>query len=153
MKQVLQSARTGEIEVAEVPVPRTLPGCVLVRVSASLVSAGTERAASEFASKSLLQKAQSRPDLVRDVFNKVRRDGILSAVSAVRGRLDQPLELGYSSAGIVVEVGGGVTDIRPGDRVACARRRFCRFAGMAARRRVRNNLPARMCRAARLGEG
>ena len=87
MKQVLQSARTGEIEVAEVPVPRTLPGCVLVRVAASLVSAGTERAASEFASKNLLQKAQSRPDLVRDVFNKVRRDGILSAVSAVRGRL------------------------------------------------------------------
>ncbi len=120
MKQVLQSARTGEIEVAEVPVPRTLPGCVLVRVSTSLVSAGTERAASEFASKNLLQKAQSRPDLVRDVFNKVRRDGILSAVSAVRGRLDQPLELGYSSAGTVVEVGSDVVDIRPGDRVACA---------------------------------
>src|SRR5438309_7463489 len=113
MKQVLQQVRTGEIWISDVPVPRLLPGCVLVRVAASLVSAGTERAASEFASKSLLQKAQTRPDLVRDVFNKVRRDGILSAVSAVRGRLDQPLELGYSSAGIVVEVGGGVTDIRP----------------------------------------
>jgi predicted dehydrogenase/threonine dehydrogenase-like Zn-dependent dehydrogenase len=120
MKQVLQSARTGEIEVAEVPLPRTLPGCVLVQVAASLVSAGTERAASAFASKSLLQKARSRPDLVRDVINKVKRDGLLSAISAVRGRLDQPLELGYSSAGTVVEVGSGVTDIRPGDRVACA---------------------------------
>jgi predicted dehydrogenase/threonine dehydrogenase-like Zn-dependent dehydrogenase len=120
VKQVLQSARTGQIEVAEVPVPRTLPECVLVRVAASLVSAGTERAASEFASKNLLQKAQSRPDLVRDVLNKVSKDGLLSAVSAVRGRLDQPLELGYSSAGTVVEVGSGITDIGPGDRVACA---------------------------------
>jgi len=120
MKQVLQSARTGRIEVAEVPAPRVLPGCVLVRIGASLVSAGTERASSEFASKSLLQKAKSRPDLVRDVMNKIQRDGVLSAISAVRSRLDQPLALGYSSAGTVVAVGEGVADIVPGDRVACA---------------------------------
>lgn len=131
MKQILQSARTGEVEVTEVPAPRTLPGCLLVRVAASLVSAGTERTASEFASKSLLQKAQSRPDLVRDVMSKVRRDGILPAASAVRGRLDQPLELGYSSAGMVVEVGEGVTDIRPGDRVACAGAGFAVHAEFA----------------------
>jgi predicted dehydrogenase/threonine dehydrogenase-like Zn-dependent dehydrogenase len=120
MKQVLQSARTGKIEVAEVPAPRVMPGCVLVRVAASLVSAGTERASAEFASKSLLQKATSRPDLVRDVVTKVRRDGLLSAAYAVRSRLDQPLGLGYSSAGTVVAVGEGITDITPGDRVACA---------------------------------
>ena len=120
MKQVLQSARTGVIEVAEVPAPRVLPGCVLVRIAASLVSAGTERASSEFASKNLLQKAKSRPDLVRDVWSKIRRDGILSAASAVRNRLDQPAALGYSSAGTVIEVGEGVTDLNPGDRVACA---------------------------------
>jgi hypothetical protein len=105
MKQVLQRARTGKIEVAEVPAPRVLPGCVLVRIGASLVSAGTERASSEFASKSLLQKAKSRPDLVRDVMSKIRRDGVLSAVSAVRSRLDQPLALGYSSAGTVIAGG------------------------------------------------
>lgn len=120
MKQVLQSARTGEIEVIEVPAPRVLPGCVLVRVGASLVSAGTERASSEFAAKSLLQKAKSRPDLVRDVLHKIQRDGVLSAVTAVRTRLDQPLSLGYSSAGTVLAVGEGITDIVPGDRVACA---------------------------------
>jgi predicted dehydrogenase/threonine dehydrogenase-like Zn-dependent dehydrogenase len=120
MKQVLQDARTGEIEVAEVPAPQLQPGCVLVRIAASLVSAGTERASSEFASKSLLQKAQARPDLVRDVMSKVRRDGLLSTVLAVRTRLDQPTALGYSSAGIVVGVGEGVTDLSVGDRVACA---------------------------------
>ena len=131
MKQVLQSARTGRIEVADVPTPRVLPGCVLVRIAASLVSAGTERASSEFASKSLLQKAKSRPDLVRDVFAKVRRDGLLSAVSAVRSRLDQPSALGYSSAGTVVQVGEDVRDLKPGDRVACAGANFAVHAEFA----------------------
>ena len=131
MKQVLQSARTGKIEVVEVPAPRVMPGCVLVRVAASLVSAGTERASSEFASKSLLQKAKSRPDLVRDVFAKMRRDGVLSAVSAVRSRLDQPQSVGYSSAGTVIEAGKGVGDLRPGDRVACAGANFAVHAELA----------------------
>jgi len=120
MKQLLQHARTGEITVTEVPAPKLLPGCVLVRIAASLVSAGTERASSEFASKNLFQKAKARPDLVRDVVNKVRRDGLLSAVSAVRSRLDQPGTPGYSSAGTINRVGEGVTDLRIGDRVACA---------------------------------
>jgi predicted dehydrogenase/threonine dehydrogenase-like Zn-dependent dehydrogenase len=120
MKQVLQSARTGEVSVVDVPAPKLLPGCVLVKIAASVVSAGTERAAAEFAGKNLLQKAQSRPDLVRQVLDKVHRDGIFSAVSAVRQRLDQPVSLGYSSAGTVVGIGEGVNDIRVGDRVACA---------------------------------
>ena len=120
MKQVLQHARTGDVTVEEVPAPQLLPGCVLVRIAASVVSAGTERASSEFARKSLLQKAKSRPDLVREVISKVQRDGIFSAVQAVRTRLDQPQNPGYSSAGTVVAVGEGVTDFKPGDRVACA---------------------------------
>ena len=120
MKQVLQDARTGTIAVEEVPAPQILPGCALVRVAASLVSAGTERASSEFARKNLLQKAKSRPDLVRDVISKVQRDGLFSAIHAVRSRLDQPQSPGYSSAGTVIAVGEGVTDIQPGDRVACA---------------------------------
>ena len=131
MKQILQSARTGEIGIANVPAPRALPGCVLVRIAASLVSAGTERASSEFASKSLLQKAKSRPDLVREVVNKVRRDGVLSALSAVRSRLDQPLALGYSSAGTVIEVGEGISELRVGDRVACAGANFAVHAEFA----------------------
>ncbi|HEV7219563.1 MAG TPA: bi-domain-containing oxidoreductase [Terriglobales bacterium] len=120
MKQVLQGAKTGEIEVAEVPEPTLLPGCVLVRVAASLVSAGTERASAEFASKNLFQKAKARPDLVREVIGKVRRDGIASAVSAVRSRLDIPSALGYSSAGTVIAVAPDIADINVGDRVACA---------------------------------
>jgi predicted dehydrogenase/threonine dehydrogenase-like Zn-dependent dehydrogenase len=120
MKQLLQDARTGAVAIEEVPAPQLLPGCVLVRVAFSVVSAGTERASSEFARKSLLQKAKSRPDLVRDVISKVQRDGLFSAIQAVRTRLDQPQNPGYSSAGTVIAVGEGVTDIHSGDRVACA---------------------------------
>jgi predicted dehydrogenase/threonine dehydrogenase-like Zn-dependent dehydrogenase len=120
MRQVLQQARSGEIAVVEVPAPKLLPGCVLVCMAASLVSAGTERASCEFASKNLLQKAMARPDLVREVTSKVRRDGLFSAVAAMRSRLEQPNALGYSSSGIIVGVGEGVADLNLGDRVACA---------------------------------
>ena len=120
MKQLLQDARTGDLKIADVPAPQLLPGCVLVRVAASLVSAGTERAAAEFASKSLLAKAKARPDLVRDVMAKLRRDGLASTMQTVRSRLDQPQSVGYSSAGVVVAVGDGIADIGVGDRVACA---------------------------------
>lgn len=131
MKQVLQQARTGEIRVFDVPAPQLLPGCVLVQAGASLVSAGTERAASEFARKSLFAKAKARPDLVRDVITKARRDGLASAFQAVRARLDEPLALGYSSAGTVLQVAEEVVDIRPGDRVACAGAGFAVHAEVA----------------------
>ena len=120
MKQLLQDARTGELKVADVPAPQLLPGCVLVRVAASLVSAGTERASAEFASKGLVAKAKARPDLVRDVLAKLRRDGLVPTMNAVRSRLDQPQSVGYSSAGLVVAVADGVVDIKVGDRIACA---------------------------------
>jgi predicted dehydrogenase/threonine dehydrogenase-like Zn-dependent dehydrogenase len=104
---------------------------VLVRVAASVVSAGTERASAQFARKSLLHKAQSRPDLVRDVISKVQRDGIFSAIQAVRSRLDQPQIPGYSSAGTVIAVGEGVVDLCPGDRVSCAGAGFAVHAEVA----------------------
>ena len=120
MKQLLQHVSGGEVEVVDVPAPKLLAGCVLVRTAASLVSVGTERASSDFARKNLLQKASMRPDLVREVWNKMRRDGVASTIGAVRSRMDQPSTPGYSSAGTVVAVGEGITDIRPGDRDACA---------------------------------
>jgi predicted dehydrogenase/threonine dehydrogenase-like Zn-dependent dehydrogenase len=120
VKQVLQQAHTGEIAVLDVPAPKLLPGCVLVRMAASLVSAGTERASCEFSSKNLLRKAKARPDLVREVITKIRRDGMFSAITAVCSRLDQPSALGYSSSGTIIEVGEGITDLNVGDRVACA---------------------------------
>ncbi|MFP3852770.1 MAG: bi-domain-containing oxidoreductase [Anaerolineales bacterium] len=119
MKQVVQDMQSGETKVMDVPVPSVAPNMVLVRNQASLVSPGTERSVVSFADSSLLGKARQRPDLVRQVLDKVRREGLLTTLEAVRHRLEEPLPLGYSSAGTVVEVGAGVTSVRPGDRVAC----------------------------------
>jgi predicted dehydrogenase/threonine dehydrogenase-like Zn-dependent dehydrogenase len=144
MKQVFQHARTGEITVDEVPAPQLLPNCVLVRIAASVVSAGTERASAEFAGKSLLQKARSRPDLVREVVSKVQRDGLLSAWQSVHSRLDQPQAPGYSSAGTIIAADAGVTDLRPGDRVACAGAGFAVHAELACVPRLLvGRIPAR----------
>jgi predicted dehydrogenase/threonine dehydrogenase-like Zn-dependent dehydrogenase len=120
MKQVLKNLRDGRTIVADVPVPTPGPGMVLVRNFASLVSVGTERMLVSFAEKSLLGKARARPDLMRQVWEKVRREGVVTALETALNRLDQPIALGYSSAGIVVEVGEGVRDLHPGDPVACA---------------------------------
>src|SRR4030081_3101078 len=120
----------------DVPAPKLLPGCVLVRIAASLVSAGTDRASCEFASQNLLQKAKARPDLVRQVIQKTRREGIVSAVAAVRSRLDQPNALGYSTSGTVIGVGEGVTDISVSDRVACAGASYAVHAEFACIPRV-----------------
>jgi NADPH:quinone reductase-like Zn-dependent oxidoreductase len=120
MKQVLQNLRSGETIVVEVPKPTPKPGMALVRTSASLVSVGTERMLVEFAEKSLLGKARSRPDLARQVLDKARREGLLTTVEAAFNRLDQPMPLGYSSAGTVVRVGDGLIDFKVGQRVVCA---------------------------------
>lgn len=120
MKQVIQSFKSGELTVAEVPSPNLRKQGILVRTAASLVSAGTERMVVDFAEKNIVQKARARPDLVRQVVDKAQREGVVTTFEAVRNRLDQPLPLGYSSAGIVVAVGEDAGEFRVGDRVACA---------------------------------
>ncbi len=139
MKQLLQSVSSGQAFVADVPTPKAGRGEVLVRVHASLISAGTEKTAVDFAEKNILQKAMARPDLVRQVVDKARREGILSTLDTVRNRLDTDLALGYSNAGTVIAVGDGVSDIKPGDRVACAGAGYASHAEIV---RVPRNLVA-----------
>ncbi len=121
LKQVVQNPRGGGVRLLAVPPPQGAPGHVLVAVRASLISAGTERMVTAFAEKSLLAKARARPDLVRQVRDKVQRDGLRSAWQSVNARLNDPLPLGYSAAGEVLEVGEGLEGrFRPGDRVVIA---------------------------------
>lgn len=120
MKQLLQNIKTGKSSVEEVPVPTPREGQALVRVAASLVSAGTERMVVEFAEKSLVGKARSRPDLVKQVLDKARREGLVNTAQAAFNRLDQPMALGYSSAGTVVALGKNMQGFKVGQRVACA---------------------------------
>jgi predicted dehydrogenase/threonine dehydrogenase-like Zn-dependent dehydrogenase len=120
MKQVLQNMRDGKTTVTEVPVPTPQTGQALVRVTASLVSAGTERMLVEFGEKSLVGKARSRPDLVRQVLDKMRREGLVPTLEATFNRLDAPMTLGYSSAGTITALGSGMEGFTVGQRVACA---------------------------------
>jgi predicted dehydrogenase/threonine dehydrogenase-like Zn-dependent dehydrogenase len=120
MKQVLQNRKTGRPFVGEVPVPAMQKGRVLVRSAASLISAGTERAAVELVSQGLVQEARQRPDLVKAVMAKVKSEGLLSTVASVRDKMAASQALGYSAAGIVAAVADDVSEFQIGDRVACA---------------------------------
>ena len=118
MKQVLQNLKDGSTEVAEVPCPRVGAGQLLIRTTRTLVSAGTERMLVDFGKAGFIDKARQQPDKVRMVLDKVRTDGLMPTIEAVRNKLDQPLPMGYCNVGEVVEVGAGVTGFAVGDRVA-----------------------------------
>ena len=118
MIQVLQHLRSGQLELAEVPDPRPGHGSVLIRTRASVISAGTERMLVEFSKANLIQKARQQPERVQQVLDKIRTDGLMPTLEAVFRKLDEPLPLGYCNAGEVLEVGPGVHDLHPGDRVA-----------------------------------
>ena len=141
MKQLLQYLRDGRTVVTDVPCPSPRRGTALIRTAASLVSAGTERTLVSFAEKNLLGKARSRPDLVRQVLDKARREGILPTIEAAFNRLDQPTALGYSSAGTIVALGSGMEGFQVGDRVACAGGNYAVHAEYAV---VPRNLIARI---------
>ncbi len=118
MKQIVQPASGGPVALRNVPRPMLEPAEVLVRTVSSVISPGTERAVTALARSSLLAKARARPDLVRQVVHKARTEGLAVTRQAVQGRLAQDVPLGYSAAGLVIEVGSAVSGIRPGQLVA-----------------------------------
>ena len=118
MKQILQNLKSGETILEDIPCPRVLPGHVLLRTICTLVSAGTEKMLVDFGKANLIDKARQQPDKVKMVLDKVKTDGLMPTVEAVRNKLDQPLPMGYCNVGIVMEVGAGVSQFKVGDRVA-----------------------------------
>jgi predicted dehydrogenase/threonine dehydrogenase-like Zn-dependent dehydrogenase len=118
LKQIIQSFKTGETVLEEVPAPKVKRGHVLIKTTRTLVSVGTERMLVEFGRASLLQKAMQQPERVKQVLGKIKTDGLKPTLDAVRNKLGQPLPLGYCNVGKVVAVGEGVPDFKTGDRVA-----------------------------------
>ena len=117
MKQLLQHLRTGRMELAELPCPPVQPGMLLIQTRKSVISAGTERMLVEFSRANLIQKARQQPEKVKQVLDKIKTDGLMPTLETVFRKLDEPLPLGYCNAGVVLEVGPGVDDVLPGDRV------------------------------------
>jgi predicted dehydrogenase/threonine dehydrogenase-like Zn-dependent dehydrogenase len=120
MKIVVQNFKSGALSVADAPRPRVRGGGVLVRTTASLISAGTDRAVIGLAQKGYLGKALDRPDLARKVINKAKAEGLWSTYKVVQNLIAEPIPLGYSLVGEVVEVGREINEVSIGDRVACA---------------------------------
>jgi len=119
MRALLTDRKSGEVSTYEVPAPELRPGGLLVRTHYSAISAGTERATLELSSKPLLAKIRARPDLVKQVLEYARQNGVKAAYKKVHAKLDTLTTLGYSCAGEVISVGEGVHEFRAGDRVAC----------------------------------
>ncbi len=117
MKQVLQDLAKGTSIVADVPRPRCKSGHVLIQTKKTLISAGTERMLVDFGRSGYIEKARQQPEKVKMVLDKIKTDGLMPTVDAVRSKLDQPLPMGYSNVGEVIEVGSGVSDFKVGDRV------------------------------------
>ena len=118
MKQVVQNINNGKLTIEDVPTPVAVAGQVVIANQCSLISAGTEKMVMNLARKSLLGKARERPDHLRRILEKVRSEGLLQTIEQVRKKLNEPITMGYSSAGIVIATGSGVQQFKPGDRVA-----------------------------------
>jgi len=118
MKQIIQSFKTGQTILEEVPAPQASKGTVLIQTSRSLVSLGTERMLVEFGKSNLISKARQQPDKVKQVLDKIKTEGLLPTLEAVFNKLGEPLPLGYCNVGKVIAVGEGVSDFKVGDRVA-----------------------------------
>jgi predicted dehydrogenase/threonine dehydrogenase-like Zn-dependent dehydrogenase len=120
MEQVVQNVRNGATTTRRLPAPICLPGHVIIANAASLISAGTERYVVELARKSVIGKLWDRPDHLQRLLQKVRQEGLTAAMAQAHAKLDEPMPLGYSSAGIVLECGQAVQEFKPGDMVAAA---------------------------------
>ena len=118
MKQIIQSLKTGTIELVEAPCPAVQAGQLLICTSQTLISAGTERMLVDFGRANWVDKARLQPEKVNMVMEKTRTDGLLATFEAVQSKLTQPLRMGYCNVGVVVEIGAGVDGFKVGDRVA-----------------------------------
>ena len=140
MKQVVLN-KSGDVLLIDVPAPKPRPGFVHVRTRFSLVSAGTEGAQLRQGQAGLLEKARQNPEQVKQVLNKLRREGMRTTITQVQDKLGEWRSVGYSLAGEVIAVGDGVSDLVPGDLVACAGAGYAVHAEEVA---VPRNLVARI---------
>lgn len=141
MKQVIQNFKTGELYVDEVPLPSISEGMVLVENKFSLISAGTERGTVKVGKASLIGKAKQRPDLVAQVLQNIKKEGLKATLDKVKTKLDSLKALGYSTSGVVMASLDKNSIFQVGDRVACAGQDFASHSEVVS---IPQNLVARI---------
>lgn len=112
--------KKGRVLPEEVPAPVVSSGSVFIKVVNSCISAGTELSGVTGSGKSLIKRALEQPENVKKVLNMIKSEGIARAYARIQRKLETGAPTGYSLSGIVIAVGEGITDIKPGDRVAAA---------------------------------
>ncbi|MFX0195797.1 MAG: bi-domain-containing oxidoreductase [Candidatus Hodarchaeota archaeon] len=120
MKQIFQNIKTGKLEIINIPIPQGSSKKLIIKNRISVVSSGTERMLLEFGKSNLLQKAKAQPEKVKQVLEKIRIDGLMPTIDTVFAKLDEPIPLGYCSAGIIMDSGSSVcknSGLKPGDRI------------------------------------
>lgn len=132
MKQVIQNFKSGELYVDEVPNPSISENMVLVENKFSLISAGTERGTVKVGKASLIGKAKQRPDLVAQVLQNIKKEGLKATIDKVKTKLDSLKALGYSTSGVVAASMDSNSKFKPGDRVACAGQDYASHAEVVA---------------------
>lgn len=129
MKQLFLDMNNGKVSVEKVPPPALKGDGVIVENHYSVISGGTENSTIQLGRASYLGKAKQKPDLLMKVVQMAKKQGPLTAYQAVKGTLNQPIALGYSSAGIVRKVKPGLP-FKKGDRVACGGQDYASHSDM-----------------------
>jgi len=118
VKQVF--IKKGEAVLGEIPAPTIADNEVLVRVYYSCISVGTELAGIKSSGKSLYRKAMEKPQYIAKVMENIKKHGLADTFSRVKSKIESKNPVGYSAAGMVVDVGTNIRNIKAGDKVACA---------------------------------
>ncbi len=116
MKQLIHSLDLGDLSVEDVPRPAPNDVFVLIETTQSAISPGTETNLIEFGKANWLERAKNHPEHVQKTIDKIGQVGIPQTMKAIRRRLEKPIALGYSSAGIVRSAGN--SNLAVGTRVA-----------------------------------
>jgi predicted dehydrogenase len=139
MKQVF--IKKGQVLTREVPSPTVQQGMILVDTQVSCISPGTELSGLAASSKTLLRKALEKPDKVRAALDRMKVQGVRTVLQKAQSQVEAERPIGYSAAGVVLEVGEGVRSFQVGDRAAVAGAAFARHAAQVA---VPENLAVRI---------
>jgi predicted dehydrogenase/threonine dehydrogenase-like Zn-dependent dehydrogenase len=118
MKQIV--INQGNIEVKKVPAPSLEKGKILVKVMNSCISSGTELSNIKFSGIPLWKRAINDPKKAIQFAASTIQNGIADTKNTIQTVLNSDMPIGYSNAGIVIGIGEGISNVKIGDRVACA---------------------------------
>ncbi len=112
--------KKGKVLATEVPAPLVRDGGILIKVVNSCISAGTEMSNVDITKKSLIQLALDQPENIKLGMDMIRAHGVKKTFERIKGQREGGKPTGYSISGIVLGVGKGVENFKPGDHVAAA---------------------------------